>query len=146
MRMKQIAALLAASAATFAFAQATPPTPAHGDAAVVSVATGAKGPNLEVANTIAQALAADTSLKQTKVTVAPEEKGILLTGVTPSLQQMNRIVQIATQHAGEGNVKNALMTEEVFIEPNPSGLAQLDASGQQAAQAQQPNASAKPAA
>jgi len=82
-----------------------------------SVATGSRGPNVETANAIAQALAADPQLKGAKITVSPEEHVVLLTGVTKSLAQVSRALQIATEHAGEGKVSNALASEETFIEP-----------------------------
>ena len=125
---KHLLAVAALTAATLAGAQLQPlPAPtstAPGpkvDEPVASVATGARGPNLEAANAIVQALSADPQLKQSKVTVTPEENTILLTGVTPTLAQMGRISQIAEQHAGQGKVINGVNTEEVFIEPNPTG-------------------------
>lgn len=128
---KQLIAIAAFSAATLATAQiqvlpepsSTPPGPKV-DEPVASIATGARGPHVEAANAIVQALAADPQLKQSKVTVTPEENTILLTGVTPTLAQMGRISQIAAQHAGQGKVINGINTEEVFIEPNPTGEVQ----------------------
>lgn len=107
-----IAAMLAATAATAAFAQ----TPGAGGADA-SISTGARGPGLPVATSIAQALIAEPGLKNSKITVAPEENAILLTGVTPTLASMAKAVEIATQQAGEGNVRNALVTEEAFVDP-----------------------------
>ena len=128
---KKLLAVLAASAAGLVSAQALAPAadiPASGvvlaEQPRASIATGARGPHVEAANAIVQALAADASMRGSKVTVTPEENTILLTGVTPTLRQLGRVVQIASQHAGEAKLINGLNTEEVFIEPNPSGAAQ----------------------
>ena len=124
-----ITALLAAGAVSAQAPKpapdAAPPTPVTelqlSDQPMVSVATGSRGPHVEIANAIAQAIAAEPSLRKSKITVAPEENKILLTGVTPTVLQMGRIAQIAAQHAGQLPVVNAINTEEVFVEPNPTG-------------------------
>ena len=86
-----------------------------------SITTGTQSPNAQAANAIVQALAAEPSLKGAKITVQPEENGILLTGVTSTLAQLNRALQIAGQHANGGAVINAISTEETFVAPNPTG-------------------------
>jgi hypothetical protein len=124
-----IAALLAAGVASAQAPKPAPdaaaPTPVSAlklsEQPMFSITTGTQSPNAQAANAIAQALAADTSLKGAKITVQPEQNGILLTGVTSTLAQMNRAVQIANQHAGGGPVVSAISTEEVFIAPNPTG-------------------------
>ena len=93
----------------------------HVNEPIASLATGARGPNLDAANAIVQALAGDASLKQSKITVTPEEQGILLTGVTPKLAQLNRILKVASQQTPDGRVVNGIAVEEVFIAPNPTG-------------------------
>ena len=73
------------------------------------------GPNADAANAIMQALNADPSMKPSKITVQAEESGILLTGVTSTNAQRERALQMATQHAGEGKVSNALTSEELVV-------------------------------
>ena len=132
--IRQILAVAAAGAVTGALAQqaaapdAAAPTPVLpiSEQPMFSIAAGAQGPNAEAAHAIVQALAAEKSLKGSKITVSPEEKRILLTGVAPTLEQAARAVQLATEHAGEGNVVNGLATEQVYVDPNPSGLAELN--------------------
>ena len=133
--LRSTTAAVAAAATAIAFAQA-PETPAKptgveqpvqfAAAPIATLSTGAHGANAEVANAIVQALAADASLKGSKLTVVPEEHHVLVTGVTPTLRQLAEAVNIATQHAGEGNVVSAISTEQSFIEPmsitlNPFG-------------------------
>lgn len=110
-----VAALLLATGTTFASAQAQP-QPIYVAEPIASTSAGASGPNAELASRIAQALAADASLKNSKITVQPDENGILLTGVTPTLAQMGRAISVATQHAGEAIVGSAILTEEVWLE------------------------------
>ena len=122
------AALFATGAASLAAAQATMPTldslrentrpEQHqlADQTFFSVAAGTHAENLALANTIAEALAADASLKNSKITVAHEPQKILLTGVTPTVEQMARAVSIATELAGEGNVVNGIATEQLYLE------------------------------
>ena len=123
-----IAALLAAgvvSAQTKPAPAAAVPTPVSqlqlSEQPMFSITSGTQSPNAQVANAIVQALAAEPSLKGAKITVQPEENGILLTGVTSTLAQLNRALQIAGQHANGGPVINAISTEEVFVAPNPTG-------------------------
>ena len=130
-----ITALLAAGAVSAQAPKPAPdaaaPTPVIelqlADQPMVSVATGSRGPHVEIANAIAQAIAAEPSLRKSKITVAPEENKILLTGVTPTVQQMGRVSQIAAQHAGQLPVINGINTEEVFLEPNPTGAVSAEA-------------------
>ncbi len=131
LRIPLLSALL--GAATFATAQTQSAPPAEpaptvlsdsltlADQPMFSTTSGSQSPNLPVAEAIVQALAADPSLKGSKVTVQPEENAILLTGVTPTVRQMDRVGRIASQHAGDARVINAINSEEVFIAPNPTG-------------------------
>ena len=119
--LKHIVVALAAGAATTLVSAQTTSTadstaPASANQAIVSVATGARGAHVDAANSIMHAMSADPALQRSKITVTPEENGILLTGVTPTLMQAHRAMQIASQFAGEGNVRNALSIEEVFID------------------------------
>jgi hypothetical protein len=115
-----VAALLLAGAAPHAYSQAASPAPAdvaaptsYADSPVASVSKSD-----DLANAIAQALVADGSLKDSKITVQPEENGaILLTGVTPTNAQRQKALEIATSHAGAGKVSNALTSAELVITP-----------------------------
>ena len=115
-----VAALVLAGAAPLAYSQAAAPAPADVAApasyAEAPVASVSKSDDL--ANAIAQALVADASLKDSKITVQPEENGaILLTGVTPTNAQRQKALEIATSHAGAGKVSNALTSGELVITP-----------------------------
>ena len=117
--LRVIAAALFAAAAAQAQSQGTPvdnTVYVQGDKPVASAATGIPEANAQVANLIAQELAGDSSLGRSKITVSPFEEQIVLTGVTPTLQQQSRAMQVATNLAGQGNVINALTTEQVFID------------------------------
>ena len=117
-----IAALLASSAAPLAFAQDPPVSPPAPKPVYVQEPIASdmgSGPNAEVAKAVAQALNADASLKQSKLSVVAEERGVLVTGVTPTLKQMARAMQIA-QQAGGDSVNAVIHTEELFIDaPHP---------------------------
>ena len=120
-RIRHIVVALAAGAATTLVSAQTSNTadasaPSSANLAIVSMATGARGPQLDAANSIVHAMSADPALQRSKITVTPEENGILLTGVVPTLVQAHRAMQIASQFAGDGNVRNAISVEEVFID------------------------------
>ena len=111
-----VAALLAASTIPVALAQdATSPTP--GPTYVVEpVASTSKSEGLDgqLATSIAESLAADSSLAGSKLTVQPIEDGvILLTGVSRTRAQAKRALEIASQQAGEGSVATAIQVEEI---------------------------------
>jgi len=111
-----LAVLLLAGAAPFAYSQSGPQAPASlADEPIASVSR----PD-DVANSIAQALSADASLKNTKITVQPDDNGVfLLTGATSTDAQRRKAGQIATAQAGEGKVVNALMTDEILLYAPP---------------------------
>lgn len=137
MNLHPMIALLAAGAAGIAIAQApaapadASPPPANAsrvayvDEPVASTAGGAS-PHAAIANTIAQALNAEPSLKGSKLSVVAEENGVLLTGVTPTVVQMAKAVNIASQQAG-APVAHSISTEEVFIDV--ASMAQPPSSG-----------------
>lgn len=104
---RAIAALLAASAVSFATAAA--PTPNYVSAPIAS-SFKADGPQAEQMNTLVQALNGEASLQGTKITVQIDEGGnVLLTGATDSQEQSDRAAQIATSQAGAGKVVNAIV-------------------------------------
>ena len=115
-----VVALAAGAATTLVSAQSTntndATAPSQANLAIVSMSTGARGPHVEAANSIVHAMSADPALQRSKITVSPEENGILLTGVVPTVMSAHRAMQIASQFAGEGNVRNAISVEEVFID------------------------------
>jgi len=76
-------------------------------AATASRTTGLDG---ELAAGIAQEISADPSMKDAKITVQPiEDNKILLTGSAQDPKQVQRAGEIATAHAGEGLVVNAIL-------------------------------------
>ena len=93
--------LLAACAATLSGAQSP-----------IASSSRAEGEGADVANAIVQALNADASLKDSKITVQPEKDYILLTGVAPSQQEMKKVTEIATAAAGGLQVVNVIQPEK----------------------------------
>ena len=87
---------------------------------VATVAAGMPAARVQAVDSLVAALNGDASLKGSKLTVVPEQDGILVTGVTPSLRQMAQIVNTATQHAGGTRVRHAISTEEVVIDVGAS--------------------------
>jgi len=90
--------------------------PVFVDQPVASIATGAAGPNIQHAQTVADALNAEPLMKGSKLTVVPDEKGLFLTGVTGTAQQMAKAVTIATHHGGGGPVASNISTEQVILD------------------------------
>ena len=110
-----LAVLLLAGAAPLAYSQSAPQAPASlADAPVASVAR-----QDDLANSIAQALSADATLKNSKITVQLDDNAILLTGATSTDAQRRKAAQIATSQAGEGKVVNAIMTDEILLYAPP---------------------------
>lgn len=149
-----LAALLAAGTATLALAQApapvpqSPGTPLDAGPAYVDAAIASTSRDDPVANAIAQALNAEASLKQSKITVQPDENGVvLLTGVAPKVAQALQAAKIASQHAGEGKVVNALATEEVVIDapaPQPEAVEMAQPSEPEMTQPSEPGMTQPP--
>jgi hypothetical protein len=104
-----LAALLLAGAAPLVYSQATPP------AGLVEEPVASVSRSDEMANAIAQELNADASMKHSKVTVQPNEGGILLTGSTLTDAQTRRALQVATAHAGEGKVSSGILSDEIVL-------------------------------
>ena len=110
-----LAVLVVAGAAPLAYSQSGTQAPASlADEPIASVAR----PD-DLANAIAQALSADASLKNSKITVQLDDNAILLTGATSTDAQRRKAGQIATAQAGEGKVVNALMTDEILLYAPP---------------------------
>jgi osmotically-inducible protein OsmY len=115
MKMRHaLTALLAAGALSLAHAQAPAAPPAQADLANQPVASVSRAD--ATADAIVQALIAEDSMKGSKITVQPHDGGhIVLTGVTPTRAQVRTALEIATEHAGQGKVANALTTEELYV-------------------------------
>jgi osmotically-inducible protein OsmY len=70
------------------------------------------GPPAENLNAVVQALNADASLQNMKITVQPDGENVLLTGVAPTLEQSQKAAEIATGAAGGAIVVNAIRPEK----------------------------------
>ena len=103
-RMNYFLALLASAAVTVSLAQSPDP---------IASSSRAEGEGADVANAIVQALNADASLKDSKITVQPEKDYILLTGVAPSQQEMRKATEIATAAAGGLQVVNVIQPGKI---------------------------------
>lgn len=130
----RITALLAASAASMAFSQANPtpqqPQPSRQEQQSqppkrstqpsampfvqepVATATQAQGSDAQLGDSIVKALDADPSLKDSKITVQPEDGKVLLTGATLTRAQKQRAGEIAIAQAGQGKVVNIILDDE----------------------------------
>ena len=73
-------------------------------------------PPAENLNAIVQALNAEVSLKDSKITVQPDGDNVLLTGVAQSREQVQRASEIATAAAGGAVVVNAMRPEKTTYE------------------------------
>jgi hypothetical protein len=132
-------AALLVSAAPLAFAQSEQPNPIQPDplqppAGLVSEPVASVSRDDPVASTIAQALNAEPALKNSKITVTPDESGvILLTGATMSEAQKLRATRIARSLAGEDKVVNTLAHDEnVIWVPDPKPVAGEAVAGEEA--------------
>lgn len=129
-RTSHLLAALLVGAAPLAYAQSAQPTPVEPDplrppAGLVGEPVASVSRDDPVAGTIARALNAEPSLKSSKITVQPDENGvILLTGATMSEAQKIRATEIARAHAGEDKVVNTLAHDEnVIWVPDPKPVA-----------------------
>lgn len=137
-----IAAALAAGATSHAFAQAAPETTAPPSAepstpaaapAVTPAWTPSQplapstltfvqepvaslsrtdGADAEIAKSIADALNAEPTMKNSKITVQPDNGTFTLTGVVPTREQVKKAGEIAKQLAGEAVVINAILDSQ----------------------------------
>ena len=95
--IQRLAAVLAASFAAVALAQEP-----------VASAWTTIGPPAESLNAIVQALNADASLQNSKITVQPDGENVLLTGVAETLEQSQKASEIASAAAGGAVVVNVI--------------------------------------
>lgn len=77
---------------------------------VASAATPSTDDGL--ATGIVQALNADASMKNAKITVQPEKGVVYLTGAALTKEQKQKAAGIAAAQAGEGNVVNTILDDE----------------------------------
>ena len=76
-------------------------------------------PPAENLNAIVQALNAESSLKDSKITVQPDGDHLLLTGVTPTLELSRKATEVAQGAAGGMVVVNAIQPEHTTYQmPN----------------------------
>lgn len=122
----RITALLAATAASMAVAQASPQSqqPAQPSQQLsqppalpfvqepIATATKAQGSDAQLAEAIVKALDADPSLKDSKITVQPDDGKVTLTGATLTRAQKQRAGEIAMAQAGQGKVVNVILDDE----------------------------------
>lgn len=114
---RAVAAAIAACGVSLPYAQPPAPNAARLPPNLVVEPVASVSRPDPTADAIAQALIADAALQGSKITVQSDEGGlILLTGVTPTWAQMRKAVDLATQHAGQGKVVNAIATEEVVVD------------------------------
>ena len=100
-----VAAALAASAFSIAHAETYVSAP-------VASTSRADGAGADVAKAVADALNADSSFKDTKITVAIDEAGnIVLTGATPTQADVQRIAQVAAQAGNNAKVVNVIQAD-----------------------------------
>lgn len=133
-----IAAALAAGATSLAFAQAVPETtqPPSAEPSTpaatptwtpskevapsnltfvqepVASLSRTEGADAEVAKSIADALNAEPTMKNSKITVQPDNGTFTLTGVVPTREQVKKAGEIAKQMAGESIVINAIVDSQ----------------------------------
>ena len=84
--------------------------------AQVASAWTSAAPAAENLNAIVQALNADASLKDSKITVQPDGDNVLLTGVAQTREQAQRATEIATAAAGGGVVVNVIRSGKTTYE------------------------------
>lgn len=144
-RTSCLVAALLVGAVPLAHAQSAQPTPVEPDrlqppAGLVSEPVASVSRDDPVAGTIARALNAEASLKNSKITVQPDEGGvILLTGATMSEAQKIRATAIARAHAGEDKVINTLAHDEnVIWVPDPKAVAGEMETAEESAETQEP--------
>jgi BON domain len=78
----------------------------------IATATRARGTDAQLGDAIVKALDADPSLKDSKITVQPENGKVTLTGATLTRAQKQRAGEIAMAQAGQGKVVNIILDDE----------------------------------
>ena len=144
-RTSHLLAALLVGAAPLAYAQSAQATPIEPDrlqppAGLVNEPIASVSRDDPLAGTIAQALNAEAALKNAKITVQPDESGvILLTGATMSEAQKIRATEIARSHAGDDKVINTLAHDENVIRvPDPQPVAGEVVEAEEPPQPQEP--------
>lgn len=147
-RTSHLLAALLLGAAPLAYAQSAQPTPIEPNtlqppAGLVSEPIASVSRDDTLAGSIAQALNAEAALKNSKITVQPDESGvILLTGATMSEAQKIRATEIARSHAGDDKVINTLAHDENVIRvPDPQPVAGEGVEAEEPPELQEPASS-----
>jgi len=107
------AAVIACGAVSIAAAQtrdAPAPPVAYGDAPIAS-ATKSDGPDADKVNAIVQALNAEASLKNAKITVQTDNDVVLLTGAAATQEQVQRATDIARGSADNAKIVNVVQPD-----------------------------------
>jgi osmotically-inducible protein OsmY len=105
-----IAGALAACATSMALAQA--PQPADQPIATTTI-PGGDGEDAALLDSIARALNAEATLKDSKITVQMDGSYVLLTGATHTPEQIERATSIATTTAGDQRpVVNVMLSDK----------------------------------
>jgi len=78
----------------------------------IATATKAQGTDAQLGDAIVKALDADPSLKDSKITVQPDDGKVTLTGATLTRAQKQRAGEIAMAQAGPGKVVNVILDDE----------------------------------
>jgi hypothetical protein len=72
-----------------------------------------EGDDADLANRVVQALNADPSLKNSKITVQPEKGNVLLTGSVATTEQARLATALANGQVGNGTVVNAIQPDQI---------------------------------
>lgn len=78
----------------------------------IATATKAQGSDAQLADSIVKALDADPAMKDSKITVQPDNGTVFLTGATLTRAQKKRAGEIAIAQAGQGKVVNVILDDE----------------------------------
>jgi hypothetical protein len=111
--------LLHATAVMFAIGAAsigaapTPATPGTFAPEPIASASRTDGPDAQLSSTIVEALNAEGSLKDSKITVQIDSGVVLLTGTAQNEAQVKRASEIATASAGDAKVVNVIQPDHV---------------------------------
>ena len=118
-----VSALVAAGSVSVAIAQGAQPSQQSAARASaisqlqfvqepIATATKAQGTDAQLADSIVKALDADSSMKDSKITVQADAGTVLLTGATLTGAQKKRAGEIAIAQAGQGKVVNVILDDE----------------------------------
>ena len=118
-----VSALVAAGSVSVAIAQGAQPSQQSAARASaisqlqfvqgpIATATKAQGADAQLADSIVKALDADPGMKDSKITVQPDNGTVFLTGATLTGAQKKRAGEIAIAQAGQGKVVNVILDDE----------------------------------